>query len=123
MRPHVLSIKKIIDSAAIAINAERTNRSLKRHELVAAAITLNPKRIKPTRKRTPPMHPASHPVKRNARPIIAKFKDRPPPNSKSPNRLGSRNPRRPRDAKQIKRRKHNNLVPAAQPASITNIRK
>jgi hypothetical protein len=69
------------------------------------------------------MHPASHSVKRNARPIIAKFKDRPAPNSKSPNRLGSRNPRRPRKTEQVKRRKHNNLVPAAQPASITNIRK
>jgi hypothetical protein len=123
LRPDILTIQEIIHRAALAINAKRANRSLERHKLVAAGIALDPKRIKPTSKRPSPMHPASQTIKRNARPIIAEFKDRPAPKSKSPNGLRSRNPRLARKAEQVKRRKRNNLVPAAPPASITNIRK
>jgi len=118
-----LSIQKIIHRAALAIHAKRTNRSIERHELVfaARAIALDPKRIKAASQRTSQMHPASQTVKRDASAIIPEFKDRPAPNSESSDRLGGRNPRLARKAEQIKRRKRNNLVMAASPASLAKI--
>src|ERR1700735_2288356 len=82
----------------------------------------NSERIEPASKRTPAMNAASRTVERHACAAVAKLQNRPATNRKAIDRLARRHSCRACQPQHIVRRQRDDLLMAAKPASVADIR-